>query len=95
VRRLVEAGHKVTGMTRSSEKATWLEDVGASAVVCDARDREATMAAVRASEPEVVIDELTDLPKRPRGASNAKIRDALDWRPIYPDPREGFRTALG
>jgi nucleoside-diphosphate-sugar epimerase len=63
VRRLVDAGHEVTGMTRSPDKASWLEEVGATAVVCDARDREATMATIRAREPEVVIDELTDLPK--------------------------------
>jgi nucleoside-diphosphate-sugar epimerase len=64
VRQLIEAGHEVTGMTRTAQKATWLEDVGAVPVVCDALDTEATRDAVRASEPEVVIDELTDLPKK-------------------------------
>jgi nucleoside-diphosphate-sugar epimerase len=65
VRQLIESGHEVTGMTRTQRKAAWLENLGAVAAVCDARDREATMAAIRACQPEVVIDELTDLPKNP------------------------------
>jgi nucleoside-diphosphate-sugar epimerase len=31
---------------------------------------------------------------RAQGASNARARDALDWTPLYPSWREGFRTAL-
>jgi nucleoside-diphosphate-sugar epimerase len=61
----VEAGHEVTGMTRTQAKAVWLREAGATAVVCDAMDAQAMKEAVRASEPEVVIDELTDLPKKP------------------------------
>ena len=64
VRQLIEAGHDVTGMTRSPEKATWLREAGAGAVVCDALDAQATKEAVRACGPEVVIDQLTDLPKK-------------------------------
>jgi nucleoside-diphosphate-sugar epimerase len=30
-----------------------------------------------------------------RGASNARVKAELDWRPAYPSWREGFRTALG
>jgi 2-alkyl-3-oxoalkanoate reductase len=30
-----------------------------------------------------------------RGASNAKARRELGWRPAHPSWREGFRTALG
>jgi hypothetical protein len=30
-----------------------------------------------------------------RGASNAKVKRDLDWRPAYPSWRDGFRTGLG
>jgi 2-alkyl-3-oxoalkanoate reductase len=30
-----------------------------------------------------------------RGASNARAKRALGWRPLYPSWREGFRTGLG
>ena len=64
VEQLVAAGHEVTGMTRTPQKTAWLRTVGAEPVVADARDPEATKAAVRAAEPEVVIDQLTDLPRK-------------------------------
>jgi len=64
VRQLIEAGHDVTGMTRSPAKATWLREAGAGAVVCDALDAQATKEAVHACGPEVVIDQLTDLPQK-------------------------------
>lgn len=64
VQQLVAAGHEVSGMTRTPSKVTWLRDEGAEAVVCQALDVSAVEAAVRAAEPEVVIDELTDLPKK-------------------------------
>lgn len=64
VRQLLAAGHQVTGMTRTPQKAAWLREVGAEAVICDALNVPALRAAVRAAEPEVVIDELTDLPHK-------------------------------
>jgi len=74
---LVERGHEVTGMTRSSEKASLLESLGASAVVCNVYDRESLLAAVAAARPEVVVHELTDLPDvydEAALAANARIR---------------------
>jgi len=62
VARLVAAGHEVTGMTRSPERAEALRAAGAHAAVADAYDAEAVRAAVAAAAPEVVVDELTDLP---------------------------------
>lgn len=62
VRQLLEAGHEVTGMTRSEQKARALEAAGARAAVCDAFDREGVMAALGAARPEVVVHQLTDLP---------------------------------
>lgn len=62
VRRLVETGHEVTGMTRSPERAARLEEQGAAAVVVDVFDRERLIEAVTAARPEVLIHQLTDLP---------------------------------
>jgi nucleoside-diphosphate-sugar epimerase len=61
---LVGAGHEVTGMTRSAERADEIRERGAEAVVCDALDAEALGAAVQRAQPEAVIHELTDLPAR-------------------------------
>ena len=59
---LVEAGHQVTGTTRSAEKVKTLRNLGVTPVVVDVFDREALIGAVVAARPEVVIHQLTDLP---------------------------------
>jgi nucleoside-diphosphate-sugar epimerase len=64
VQQLIAGGHQVTGMTRSPKKAAWLRDAGAVAVVCDAFDARGVNEAVHAAQPDVVIDELTDLPHK-------------------------------
>ena len=56
---LVAAGHEVTGMTRTSEKAAALREQGAEAVVADALDRDAVVAAVAVAHPDVVVHQLT------------------------------------
>ncbi|MGH2954188.1 MAG: NAD-dependent epimerase/dehydratase family protein [Solirubrobacterales bacterium] len=62
VRRLVTAGHQVTGMTSRESNAAAIDAAGATAVVCDALDPDSTAAAVDASSAEVVISQLTRLP---------------------------------
>jgi nucleoside-diphosphate-sugar epimerase len=62
VRRLVAAGHAVTGMTSRELNADAIESAGAQPVVCDALDPEAVKAIVVEAAPEVVISELTRLP---------------------------------
>ncbi len=64
VRRLVAAGHDVTGMTRSEDRAVEIRAAGAEAVVCDVFDAAALEAAVREAAPETVVHELTALPAR-------------------------------
>jgi nucleoside-diphosphate-sugar epimerase len=59
VRQLAEAGHEVTGMTRTPAKAARLQELGAVPVVADALEREAVMAAVAEARPEVVVHQLT------------------------------------
>ncbi|MDT7620993.1 MAG: hypothetical protein QOF99_1894 [Pseudonocardiales bacterium] len=60
--RLVQAGHVVGGMTRSVSKTELLGDLGAEPIVCDVFDREALILAVGGFKPDVVLNELTDLP---------------------------------
>jgi nucleoside-diphosphate-sugar epimerase len=64
VRRLIAAGHQVTGMSRSEERAAGVRAAGAEAVVCDAFDGEGLRAAVVAARPEGVVHALTALPPK-------------------------------
>ena len=61
VPQLVAAGYEVTAMSRDDAKAAWLRQAGAQPVMADALDRPAVAAALRRSEPEVVIHQLTGL----------------------------------
>lgn len=58
---LVEAGHAVTGTTRSEARVERLERAGAAGVVVDAYDADAVRAAVLDARPDVLIHQLTDL----------------------------------
>src|SRR5688500_16619284 len=60
---LHDAGHEVTGMTRSEERAASVHALGAEAAVGDAFDADAVARAVAAARPDVVINQLTDIPK--------------------------------
>ena len=59
---LVQAGHSVTGMTRSKEKVQELEDAGADSAIADALDRAAVARAVERARSEVVSHQLTAIP---------------------------------
>jgi nucleoside-diphosphate-sugar epimerase len=60
---LLARGHSVVGVTTSGARAKILTSQGAEAVIVDAFDALALEAALRRSKAEVVIDELTSLPK--------------------------------
>jgi nucleoside-diphosphate-sugar epimerase len=60
---LLKQGHSVVGMTTNETRAKVLESQGASAAIVDALDAAAVEAVLRSSKAEVVIDELTSLPK--------------------------------
>ncbi len=60
---LLGAGHAVTGTTRSAQKATELRARGVMPVVVDVYDAAALRAAVAQARPDVVVHQLTDLPK--------------------------------
>src|SRR4051812_12610589 len=62
---LVRRGHSVTGMTRSDAGARALADLGAAVARVSAFDAAGLEEALRRSRAEVVIDELTALPRVP------------------------------
>lgn len=64
VERLVQDGHEVWGLTRSEDRATALEALGAHGVVADALDRDAVLRAVGSAAPDAVIQQLTALPQQ-------------------------------
>jgi nucleoside-diphosphate-sugar epimerase len=60
---LAAAGHDVVGLTRRADRADALGELGARGVVVDALDRDAVRRVVADAAPEVVIDQLTALPR--------------------------------
>jgi nucleoside-diphosphate-sugar epimerase len=60
---LVGAGHEVGGTTRSREKAAQLTAWGVLPVIVDVRNTDALVEAVATFRPEVIIDQVTDLPQ--------------------------------
>jgi len=62
---LVRQGHTVTGMTHSEAGARKLVETGAAIAQVSACDAPAVEQALRYAKAEVVIDQLTSLPKHP------------------------------
>ncbi len=61
VPRLVDAGHEVYGMTRSTGKQAMLRELGAVPVVSDALDPDQVAEVIADAKPEVIVHELTAL----------------------------------
>jgi nucleoside-diphosphate-sugar epimerase len=57
------AGHEVTGTTRTPKGARELEAAGVHARIVDVFDADALLCIVVAARPEIVIHQLTDLPR--------------------------------
>lgn len=81
-RLLLGDGWVVHGTTRSPEKAAALRALGVVPVVVDVFDAEALLGAVRSARPQVVVHQLTDLPRHfsvealaVARAANARIRE--------------------
>ena len=72
------AGHTIFGMVRSQSSSASLFDSGAECVIGDALDAPSVSAAVAKVRPEVIINELTSLPKHytPTDMEAAAERDA-------------------
>lgn len=77
---LVEAGHEVTGTTRSAERAELVRGLGAEPVVIDVYDAERLREVVADFGPDLVMYQLTDLPDDAaeipaRAGDNRRIRE--------------------
>jgi len=60
---LLKAGHDVVGTTRSTSKADLLRAAGVEPVVLDVFDAAGLARAVSAARPDIVVHQLTDLPR--------------------------------
>jgi nucleoside-diphosphate-sugar epimerase len=59
---LLDAGHQVVGMTRAATEADALRAVGVEPAIADVFDASALSRAVSAAQPDIVVNQLTDLP---------------------------------
>jgi nucleoside-diphosphate-sugar epimerase len=69
-RRLLEAGHQVTGLTRTESGVERLRSVGADGLIADALDAEGLQQAVKGIQADAVIHQLTALKKVPLRAKD-------------------------
>ena len=88
VPKLVAAGHEVTGMTRSEERAGAVREAGAAAVVRDVFDEQGLREDMGRAAPEVVLHELTALPKA------MDFKDRVGFEPTNRIRREGTRILV-
>ncbi len=87
VPQLLEAGHEVIGMTRSEGAAQQIRTRGAAAIVCDVFDRTRLRSALHDAAPDVVVHQLTALPK------DYDIRK-IDYEPTNRLRTEGTRNLI-
>ena len=97
--RLFQAGHVVGGLTRSANKTELLSHLGAEPILCDVFDREALIRAVRDFKPDVMLNELTDLPDDAAQIGkfahlNARIRTEGNQNRIEAARKSGSRRIL-
>jgi nucleoside-diphosphate-sugar epimerase len=72
---LLRQGHAVTGMTRSETGARNLAELGAAVARVSAFHADAVQEALRQSQAELVIDQLTALPRHPSEMPSAAAGD--------------------
>jgi nucleoside-diphosphate-sugar epimerase len=63
IARLLAKGHAIVALTRSPEEAPGLRERGIEPAIADVFDTDAVKAVVSRAQPEVVIEQLTALPK--------------------------------
>ena len=78
IKSLRAAGHVAIGMVRTQSSSAALSDLDAEFVIADALDAASVAAAVAKVRPDVIINELTSLPKRytPTDMKASAERDA-------------------
>ena len=90
---LLAKGHALIALTRSPEKAQALVEQGIEPAIADVFDTDAVKAVVSRAQPEIVIEQLTALPKtytrqsmNATAALNNRIR--LEGAPMCWQPRK-------
>src|SRR3954470_634244 len=63
IAKLLAKGHAVVALTRSQEKAQALAEQGIEPAIADVFDADAIKAVVSRAQPEIVIEQLTALPR--------------------------------
>jgi nucleoside-diphosphate-sugar epimerase len=76
VPQLLDAGHEVYGTTRSDRKVAELRTAGVIPIIADVYDAPALSRAMIEVRPEIVINQLTDLPANlePSGMAEGVVR---------------------
>jgi nucleoside-diphosphate-sugar epimerase len=69
--RLIAAGHRAVGTTRTEAKAPLIQQLGGEALVADGLDGGAIRRAVQSARPDAIVHEMTDL----KGASDLRHFD--------------------
>src|SRR3954452_1389028 len=87
---LVAAGDEVFGLARSEPSAEKVRELGAIPVMGDALDGDAVMAAVAEARPEVIVHQLTAIPRS--GVNPRKF--AAAFAPTNRLRREGTRNLV-
>jgi nucleoside-diphosphate-sugar epimerase len=87
---LVAAGDEVYGLARSERSAEKVRELGATPVMGDALDRDAVTAAVAEARPEVIVHQLTAIPRS--GINPRKFAEALE--PTNRLRRDGTRNLV-
>ena len=77
VRRLIAAGHEVTGITRTEAGASLLWDLGAASVIVDVLNRDALLRALDGKHADAVMHELTALKKMPMRHRDLEMTNRL------------------
>lgn len=72
---LLAKGHDVVALTRSAKRAQALAEQGVALAITDVFDPVAVEAAIAQAQPEIVIEQLTALPKTYTGKSMAAAAD--------------------
>jgi nucleoside-diphosphate-sugar epimerase len=63
IAKLLDKGHSIVALTRSPEEAQALAEKGIEPAIADVFDTDAVKAAVSRAQPEIVIEQLTALPR--------------------------------
>src|SRR6185312_5050306 len=77
VRKLIEDGHEVLGLSRTPGKADAIRGLGARPIIADVMDRDGLLAALNGLQADAVVHALTALKKLPMRHRDMYKTDAL------------------